>query len=236
MEDFGEVWKIAPDQQRSGCSHALNFHGPVTLIQISERSFKLKDAYPADCANVGFHAGGFPSFDLIISGINHGPNLGDDVHYSGTVAAARQGAIHHIRAVALSAVDFEASPQQMERIALWLREWLETNYSSLRTRITYNINYPEEEKDTRLQAPYPKIRFSYQGRRTYRDKYLELERKDSIRVLKLDTLALEHVQEDQSDFEAVLSKHISITPLSTYTTDIQELDRWKKVHPDMKDT
>ena len=230
MIELGEVWKIAPDQQRSGCSHALNFHGPVTLIQLSERSFKLKNAYPADCANVGLHAKGFPKFDLVVSGINHGPNLGDDVHYSGTVAVARQGAIHHVRAVALSAVDPEASPRQMERIALWLKAWLEDHYISLRTRITYNINYPEEEKDIALEESYPEVSFSFQGCRSYRDSYSELERKDSARVLQLESLASEHVRKEESDFEAVLRKRISITPLSTYTTDTQELHRWKKEH------
>ena len=234
LADLGEVWKIAPDQQRSGCSHALNFHGTLSLIQLSERTFKLKDAYPADCANVGFHAEGFPKFDLVVSGINHGPNLGDDVHYSGTVAVARQGAIHHIRAVAVSAVDVEASPKQMRRIALWLKQWINENYNSLRTRIVYNINYPQEEQDISPSAPYPKTRFCYQGRRSYKDHYIELERKASVRILKLNTLAPEHISEDQSDFEAVLSKHISITPLSTYTTDIQELHRWKNPQPKTK--
>lgn len=228
LSDWGELWKIAPDRERSGCSHALNFHGTVSLVQISERCFKLKEAYPADCANVGFHAEGFPKFDLVVSGINHGPNLGDDVHYSGTVAVARQGAIHNVRSLAISAVDGEASPKQMRRIALWLKQWLSENYGFLRKRISYNINYPQEEKDISLTAPYPKTRFSYQGRRSYKDHYLELGNKGAVRVLKLAALTPEHVRQDDSDFEAVLSKQISITPLSTYTTDIQELARWKK--------
>ena len=144
LSSLGEVWKIAPDEQRSGCSHALNFHSRVYLERVTSHTYRVKNGYPADCANLGFHASGFPPFDLIVSGINHGANLGDDVHYSGTVAAARQGAIHHIRAVAISAVDAEATPPTMKRIAKWLVTWIRENYANLNTRITYNVNYPME--------------------------------------------------------------------------------------------
>ena len=224
---LGEVWKIAPDQQRSGCSHALNFHSEVYLERVTAHTYRIQNGYPADCANVGFHAPGFPPFDIVVSGINHGPNLGDDVHYSGTVAAARQGAIHHIRAVAVSAVDVDAMPQTMQRIADWLVHWLRENYATLSTRITYNINYPLEDSDQ--NTPYPRVCFSYQGQRNYKDEYIELAKNGhppNLRVLRLIAKELGHLDEDNSDFEAVLNGCISITPLSTYTTHIQELHKW----------
>ena len=228
LSELGEVWKIAPDQERSGCSHALNFHSEVYLERITKHTYRIKNGYPADCANVGFHAPGFPSFDLIVSGINHGANLGDDVHYSGTVAAARQGAIHHIRAIAVSAADAQATSQTMQRIAQWVVFWLRENYSSLNTRITYNINYPPENlKES--NGEWPSVYFSYQGQRSYKDEYEELDisqEEPNLRAFRLVVKDLGHIKEDNSDFEAIAGGHISITPLSTYTTHIQELHKW----------
>ncbi len=236
LSEIGEVWKIAPDQQRSGMSHALNFHGSVSLEQFSKRCYLLKDGYPADCVNVGLYAKGFPPFDLVVSGINHGPNLGDDVHYSGTVAAARQATIHHIRSIAVSAVDAGASASQMLRIAKWTRNWLEKKFSLLETRITYNINYPiESDTSGKRSNSYPPVYFSSQGQRIYKDKYEEKknestdEKKNSKRILKLALTELGYVPEKGSDFEVTLrDKCISITPLSTYTTAIQELEKWQR--------
>ena len=227
LADLGEVWKIAPDCQRSGFSHALNFHEATRLKQVGRRSFMLSNGYPADCANIGIHANGFPDFDLIIGGINHGPNLGDDVHYSGTVAIARQAAIHNIQAIAISAVGDETSALQMNRISTWLKSWLQENFSSLRTRIVYNINYPAEPNGQKSIPSYPEICFCYQGSRVYKDHYVESDCNDEkSRTLKLVADRLENVSEERSDFEAIHAGNISITPLSTYTTDVQELLRW----------
>ncbi len=254
LADWAEVWKIAPDCQRSGHSHAMSFHDDLHLIQVSEKRFKVKNGYPADCANIGFYTDGFPDFDLVIGGINHGPNLGDDVHYSGTVAIARQAAIHHTCGIAISATDFEASPKQMLRIGDWLCSWLRQHIDHLQTRIVYNINYPKESKLAKTSKDnnnhsknhlYPNICFSRQGKRIYKDRYVELENNNNhhgddshhtrrLRLSSYPQSSEECTQIELSDLQAILDGYISITPLSTYTTHNAELDRWIQIQKNKK--
>ena len=117
-----EVIVLAPETEQSAASHALSLHRPLRLRQVEEGTFAL-DGTPADCVYVALHGGTrvVPRRpDLIVSGINRGLNLGQDVFYSGTVAAAREGALRGIPAVAVSAhlyADLGAVGQLGARVA-----------------------------------------------------------------------------------------------------------------------
>ena len=100
-----EVYMIAPDRQRSACSNAITIHDTVKLKKTDTRKYSLS-GFPADCVNFGLCSGIFPEPDLVISGINHGPNMGDDIYFSGTVAGARAGYIHFRSAIAASYESF----------------------------------------------------------------------------------------------------------------------------------
>ena len=96
---------LAPETEQSASSHSLSLHRPLRLRAVEPGVFAL-DGTPADCVYVALHAGErvLPRRpDLVVSGINHGMNLGQDAFYSGTVAAAREGALRGIPAVATSA-------------------------------------------------------------------------------------------------------------------------------------
>jgi 5'-nucleotidase len=100
-----EVVLMAPETEQSATSHSLSLHRPMRLRSIAEGVFAL-DGTPADCIYVALHAGGrvVPRTpDLVVSGINHGMNLGQDAFYSGTIAAAREGALRGIPSLAVSA-------------------------------------------------------------------------------------------------------------------------------------
>lgn len=97
-----EVWVVAPDREQSASSHAISLHRPLRVHELSPRWWAV-DGTPTDAVYVGLNhvlKGARP--DLIVSGINHGPNLGNDVHYSGTVAAAMEGALLGVHALAVS--------------------------------------------------------------------------------------------------------------------------------------
>ncbi len=109
LEAFAEVIVCAPLRNQSACSHALTLHEVLRLHQHAERVFTV-DGTPADCVYVALNANGrvvSQKPDIVVSGLNSGPNLGVDVLYSGTVAAAREAAIRGIPAIAVSA-DFHA--------------------------------------------------------------------------------------------------------------------------------
>ena len=98
----GEVWVIAPDNERSGVAHCISYVAPTRLTRLGERRFAL-DGFPADCVLVGLHKlmQDAPP-DLILSGVNRGHNVAEDVVYSGTAGAAMEGGLNRVRSIALS--------------------------------------------------------------------------------------------------------------------------------------
>lgn len=155
LDKRADVVVCAPDSEQSAASHALSLHRPLRLWQKSPGVWAV-DGTPADCVYVGLNGGGRVLQrrpDLVVSGINHGLNLGDDVFYSGTVAAAREGALKGVPSIAFSAAydaDLEAVSAAAARIALNLHE------QRPRRPVLFNVNFPKgknwEFRATRLGA------------------------------------------------------------------------------------
>ena len=101
LRDVGDVWMVAPDGERSATSHAISLHKPLRIRQVNDRLFVV-DGTPSDCVYLALHhiMDGPP--DIVVSGINHGANLGTDIIYSGTVSAAMEGSLLGYRAMAVS--------------------------------------------------------------------------------------------------------------------------------------
>jgi 5'-nucleotidase len=150
-----QVVLLAPETEQSASSHSLSLHRPLRLRPVSEGVFAL-DGTPADCVYVALHADRrvLPRRpDLVVSGINHGMNLGQDAFYSGTIAAAREGALRGITALATSAhpsLDLATVADLCARIALTL-----PRLSRPRAPL-FNLNFPPrwtgELRATRLGA------------------------------------------------------------------------------------
>jgi 5'-nucleotidase len=140
LERFADVVICAPDAEQSATSHALSLHRPLRLYDHGGGVFSV-DGTPADSVYVALHAGDrvLPRRpDLVVSGVNHGVNLGDDVFYSGTVAAAREGALKGLRALSLSAspsAELDAAAELGARIA-------EIMLSLPAEPLLLNVNFP----------------------------------------------------------------------------------------------
>src|SRR5687768_7441485 len=107
VSPLGEVWVVAPEVEQSATSHAISIHRPLRIRQVRERWYAV-DGTPTDCSYIAINhilKGHRPR--LMVSGINHGPNLADDVTYSGTVAAAMEASILGVPAIAFSLVTRE---------------------------------------------------------------------------------------------------------------------------------
>jgi len=139
--DVSDVVICAPEFEQSAASHALSLHRPLRLKQHADGVFSV-DGTPADSVYVALFAKArvLPKApDLVVSGLNHGLNLGDDVIYSGTVAAAREGALRGIRALALSmAEDASSSAAAAFSVRLVLRILERAGAGAL----LYNVNFP----------------------------------------------------------------------------------------------
>ena len=108
MEPLGEVWVVAPEVEQSASSRAISIHRPLRLREVRPRWYAV-DGTPTDCAWLGIHhvlKGRRPG--ILVSGINHGPNLADDVTYSGTLAAAMEASIIGVPAIAFSLAGWRA--------------------------------------------------------------------------------------------------------------------------------
>src|SRR3984893_2717620 len=101
LQSLASVSIVAPSQEQSGAAQSLTLRRPIVCQQIAEREWAV-DGTPADAVIVALHKLLPERPDLVISGINHGANMGENVYYSGTVGAAREAALHHIPALAMS--------------------------------------------------------------------------------------------------------------------------------------
>ena len=142
----GEVWTVAPDNERSGVGHCISYVAPARLPQLSPRRFSV-DGYPADCVIVGLHKvmkDAAP--DLILSGVNRGHNVAEDVVYSGTAGAAMEGGLNRVRAIGLSQFyrSTEGAPDDMWAAsrahgADVVRKVLDMPFPDT---VFYNVNFP----------------------------------------------------------------------------------------------
>jgi 5'-nucleotidase len=193
----------APEVEQSAASHALSLHRPLRLFERGEATFSV-DGTPADCVYVAMHAPGrvLPRRpDVVVSGLNHGVNLGDDVFYSGTVAAAREGALKGVPSLAVSAT-LDTDLDAAARVACDLARVL----SGERERpLLLNVNFPAGSgwalRATRL------------GSRVYQDE-VEFRRDPRGReYLWIGGPGAEHRMIAGSDTEAFDEGVVGVTPL-----------------------
>ncbi|MCD8476655.1 MAG: 5'/3'-nucleotidase SurE, partial [Sulfurospirillum sp.] len=106
LRPLGHVTIVAPSSEKSACGHSLTLTRPLRFISLEETFFKLDDGTPTDCIYLSLNAlfEGENKPDLIVSGINKGSNLGEDITYSGTASAAMEGALHGVPSIAISQV------------------------------------------------------------------------------------------------------------------------------------
>ncbi|MCC6216906.1 MAG: 5'/3'-nucleotidase SurE [Polyangiaceae bacterium] len=200
----GDVVVCAPDSEQSAASHALSLHRPLRLTRHAEGEYSL-DGTPADCVYVALHAEQrvLPRRpDLVVSGLNHGLNLGDDVFYSGTVAAAREGALRRLPALAVSA-DHRAELGAAARVAARLALAMLRDGCAPGTLL--NVNFPPG-REWRLRA-------TRLGTRTYED-LVEFRRDPRGReYLWIGGSGVDHAPVAGSDTEAYDEGVIGVTPL-----------------------
>jgi 5'-nucleotidase len=223
LKKLGRVVVVAPDRERSAASHALTLHSPLRIKKLGPDLYAV-DGTPTDCINLGINGLLKQHPDLIVSGINHGGNLGDDIHYSGTVSAAMEGGIMGVPSISISVVgrknvDFKLAARFAARLAQKVIR------SPLPKGVILNVNVPN--------LPAKKIKgyvFTRQGKRNYGN--IIVEKKDP-RGQKYFWIAGDEASSEDipnSDCNAIAAGKISITPLRVDATDydtFQLTRKWK---------
>jgi len=225
LDDIAEVTVIAPDRERSTIGHAMTLRKPLRIRKVkingNFRGFSL-DGTPADCVIVGLlEIMKDKKPDLIVSGINHGPNLGDDIIYSGTVSAAIEGAMRNIPSLAVSIAGFKNF--KFESAALFTKK-IASNLmkNNLPSNLVLNINFPnidyEEVKG---------IRITRHGKRVYQDEVKIIHDPQGTTHYWLGgELPYGNIEPD-TDFEAIYNNMVSVTPLSLDLTNYQMIPKVK---------
>jgi 5'-nucleotidase len=206
------VLVIVPDRDRSGSSHSITFDASLPLVQLSDDMYTYGGT-PVDCVLAALVSGGFDyQPDIIVSGINAGPNLGTDILYSGTAAAARQGSLYGIPSIAFS-VD-GAPPYHFAEAACWSVSHLDELLRYRRKDAFINVNYPNT-------CTYSDYALTYPALRIYQDSIKMKKNADGTQYYSLNDSGIPVKQGEKgadgiSDWDAVLNNKVSVSIVYSY--------------------
>ena len=218
LASLDEVWVVAPDRDQSAVSHSLTLQRPLRIEQMGPRLFAV-DGTPTDCINLAINGILRERPRLVISGINRGANLGDDITYSGTVSAAMEATLLGVPGIAVSLVgteqfDFAAAADFTNRLATRLLR------DSLPPDTLLNVNVPP--------LPAAEIKgfaLTRQGKRRYGDAIVEKVDPRGKKYYWIGGGALDFIDAEGTDFSAVHRGLISITPLHLDLTNYRSLEQ-----------
>jgi 5'-nucleotidase len=217
LQELGEVYIVAPDRDRSAVSHALTMHRPLKVDLIKEKCFSVNGT-PTDCVVVGVKKLLPREPDLLVSGINKGANLGEDVTYSGTVSAAIEGTILNVPSFAISLVGerpfrYETASHFALRIAKFVLE------KKLPTDTLLNVNVPNKA----LQE-IKGIKITKQGKRSYENSIHEIYSPWGEKQYWIGGGIVSWQKMEGTDIQAIMENYVSVTPLHIDLTNYQALD------------
>jgi 5'-nucleotidase len=208
-----DVWVCAPAEEQSGAGHSLTLHMPVRLREHGEQRFSVTGT-PTDAVNLALRKL-FPDKkpDLIISGINAGENLADDVTYSGTISAAMEGALAGIPAIALSQaqrIPGRIGGTRFAAAEAWAEQVLKVlSHTPMAKRTLVNVNFPDLAADA-----VKGVRVVRQGFHDYdRGSLIEGTDPRGRKYYWFGLEEMEHTLDHGTDLEAIADGYVSVTPL-----------------------
>jgi 5'-nucleotidase len=224
-----DVYVVAPDRERSAAGHSLTLHTPIRVEEL-ESKFGAKRIWitsgtPGDCVKIGINAilSDDEKPDLIISGINHGPNLGSDILYSGTVSCAMEGAMMGYPSIAVSLASMTFEAELFKNVACFMSKFLKRikdyNYPP---KTILNINVPGLMPDDITGVAVTRL-----GGKMFTDEYdKRIDPRGKVYYWMAGEL-IKHCENDDSDLNALRWNKVSVTPITFEMT----LD---KVRPELE--
>jgi 5'-nucleotidase len=222
LADLGTVTIVAPDRDQSATSHSLTLHRPLRIHRHDETRYSV-DGTPTDCVLIAYHGLLRSRPDLVVSGINQGPNMGEDVFYSGTVAAAIEGAMQGVPAIACSLVNRETD--HYEEAARFIRDLAaELMERGAAGKQVLNVNLPD-----RPWNEIRGVRYTRLGSRVYSDTLIQKTDPRGRAYYWIGGREPVWQSDEGTDFQAVSEGFVSVTPLSLDLTDykaVVDMERW----------
>ena len=226
-EPLGEVTVVAPDREQSATSHSLTIHHPLRPVSRGERRWQV-DGTPTDCVMLAIEARMPARPDFVLSGINHGHNMGEDVLYSGTVAAAMEGLALGVPAIAISfaaAGDLRADVFHLNEQVKVLTPLLKhlTSLDSFPANTLFNVNLPPVPA-----ADVRGVKLTRLGRRVYSQSVAPMKDPWGRPIYWIGGGAITWSGEQDSDFRAIEERYVSVTPLHLDLTHFGALEGAEK--------
>jgi 5'-nucleotidase len=224
LQELGDVTVVAPDRERSAAGHSLTLHSPLRVFELRDSWFAV-DGTPTDCVNMGIHSLLTSPPDLVVSGINHGGNMGDDITYSGTVAAAMEANLMGIPALAVSLATFGPTDYFTDAAQVAVQVAREMIRQGLPTDTFLNLNVPN--------LPFSQIKpplVTRQGKRSFIGKIVDKTDPRGRKYYWIGSEEPSFLDDAGTDFSAVGKGHSSLTPLHLDLTNhraIDALNRWQ---------
>jgi len=223
LGQIGHVSIVAPDRERSAVGHALTLHHPLRAVKLDTDIFAV-DGTPTDCVNLGIHRLLPVKPDIVISGINHGANLGDDITYSGTVCAAMEATLMGIPAFAISLSTNGESDNFVPAASFAAKLASIIMQQRLPSDTFLNVNVPNISHEF-LKPPL----ITSQGKRSYEGMIIDKVDPRGRNYYWIGSVDMNFHDIEGTDFYAVSRGHISITPLHLDFTNyhsFRELKEW----------
>jgi 5'-nucleotidase len=222
LAPLGDVYVVAPDSEQSASSHSLTVRRPIEVRKVGDRHYRVGGT-PTDCVVLALQVIMDRPPDLVVGGINHGPNMGEDVSYSGTVAVAFEGTILGVPSIAISSLQRDvARGDVIGNVArIVVERALE---HGLPRESLLNVNIPNPEI-----APIKGLRITKLGSRHY-ENFIEPGRGALHSHYTIGGRDPVWRDDDGSDIAAVRMGYVSITPLDldqTHYKAIVEMERWR---------
>ncbi|MEN3363771.1 MAG: 5/3-nucleotidase [Burkholderiales bacterium] len=220
LSPIAEIAVFAPDSNRSGSSNSLTLDRPLSVYR-ADNGFYFINGTPSDCVHVALTGGLCFKPDLIVSGINQGQNMGDDTLYSGTVAAATEGFLFGIPAIAFSQV--KKGWEHLDAAARIAREVVERGFDMLQKPYLLNVNIPN--------LPYDEIKRvvpTRLGKRHESEAVIRMRDPHDREIFWIGPAGKEKDAGEGTDFHAVAQGFVSVTPLQVDLTHNRQLDELRK--------
>jgi len=225
LSSIAELFVVAPDRERSGTGHSITVFDPIRVIKTNMDLAKgawIVGGTPVDCVKLGLSRL-VDNVDYVVSGINHGPNLGTDVLYSGTVSAAAEGVIMGIPSIAVSLNSYDED-MEFDFAAKFTSNVVRVAMKrGIEKKTLINVNIPPlDEKDIKG------IRITKLGVRNYDNLFEERQDPRGNTYYWLGGGVIKEEQEPESDVLATQEGYISITPIHLDLTDYQLIQEYRK--------
>lgn len=223
LKKLGDVTVVVPERDMSTASHSLTLHHPLRIFQIKKEVF-ITNGTPSDCINIGILGILKEKPDIVVSGINRGPNLGDDMTYSGTVAASIEATLRGILSFAISVASFKNCRfDSAAKFAFILAQYVLKN--RLPDHTFLNVNVPNVSVRS-IRG----VEITRQGKRIYKEKIVKRidPRGHTYYWLGGDEPSAEI--EKGTDFAAIAKNKISVTPVHLDLTCYKMIDKLRRWH------